>query len=46
MGLHAASDRGGDPDEEETESFTEASGQGPPHPAEEPIKCLPPCQDL
>lgn len=43
MGLHSASDRGGDPDEEKEEErlcYPEALGQGPTHTAEEPIKRL------
>lgn len=48
MGLYSASDGGGDPDAEETERLRiqEEPGKGPPHPAEEPIKCLPAGQDL
>lgn len=47
VGLHAATDRGGDP-EEETEILRppEAPGQGPPPSPEEPIKCLPAGQDF
>ncbi len=48
MGLHSASDGGGDPDEEKEERFCypEAPGQGPTHTAEEPIKCLAACKDF
>lgn len=37
VGLHSASDRGGNPGEKEEET----TGQGSPHTGEEPIKCLP-----
>lgn len=49
MGLHSASDRGGDPDEEKEEErlrYPEAPGQGPPLTAEEPIKRLAAGQDF
>lgn len=42
VGLHSASDRGGDPGEEEEET----AGQGPPHTGEEPVKRLPAGQDF
>lgn len=42
MGLHSASDGGGDPGEEEEET----TGQGPPHTGEEPIQRLPAGQDF
>ena len=49
MGLHAATDGGRDPEQEEEEDglrFPEAPGQGPPHTAEEPIERLPAGQDF
>ncbi|ONI45411.1 hypothetical protein AN641_04245 [Candidatus Epulonipiscioides gigas] len=48
MGLHTASDRGGDPDEEKEENlhYPEAPAKGPPHTAEEPIKYLSAGQDF
>lgn len=48
MGLHSASDRRGNPNEEEKEEhcYTEASGQSSPHTAEEPIKRLSAGQDF
>lgn len=48
VGLHSASDRRGNPDEEEKEEhcYPEASGQSSPHTAEEPIKRLSAGQDF
>lgn len=48
MGLHSASDGGGNPDEEEKEElcYPEAPGQGPPHTGEEPIERLSAGQDF
>lgn len=42
VGLHSASDRGGDTGEEEEET----TGKSPPHTGEKPIKCLPARQDF